>query len=186
MEKGDIILRESADSLLEGYGLDIQEAKAREWMSTRGIEVGETDTIIETGRTWSRERFEASLQRRIERHRRGQIDWVVFPWVDRDSRLLLSFGYYIGLLVKKELKVGFAREDITTIDSPEKIFMLFLHGYKAEADGHMIVEKFMAGKRRRAEEGRFPFYPGDLWPYRYIPSQKKKGGAIREIIPKYP
>ena len=183
MERGDIILRESADSLLQGYGLDIQESKAREWMSQKGIEVADIDSIVETGRTWSREKFEASLQRRIQRHHQGQIDWVVFPWVDRDSRLLLSFGFYIGMLVRQGLKVGFAREDITTVDPPEKIFTLFLHGYKAEADGHMIMEKFNAGKQRRAEEGRFPFYPGNLWPYRYIPSQKKKGGAIREIIP---
>lgn len=104
--------------------------------------------------------------------------------MDRDSRLMLSFGYYLGLLVRARVKVGFAREDITSLDPPEKLFMLSLHSYKAEADGHTTVRNLAEGRIRRAAAGYFPFHPGHgFWCYRYIPSQKKRGGAFLELIP---
>ncbi len=139
---------------------------------------------METGRTWNRDRFEAVVSKCIKRHQIDGVSWVIFPRVDRDATKQIPFWYYIGLLDKEGLKVAFAREDTTREDSPEKLFMLSLHAYKAEADGNTIVTNLREGKIHRArEERRFPSYDGGLWPYQYIPSRKKKGGAVREIIP---
>lgn len=183
METGIIILRESDENLLEGYGSTIQESEARSWACSKQIEPVGTELIVETGRTWSRERFEAAIIRCIKRHKAEGIDWVIFPRVDRDARKQIIFWYYIGLLHKEGIKVAFAREDTTTEDGPEKLFMLSLHAYKAEADGNTLVTNLWQGKIHRAkEEGRFPSWDGGLWPYRYIPSRKRKGGAVREII----
>ena len=184
METGIIILRESNENLLEGYGAGIQEAEAGSWAEKRGIKVVGVELVVETGRTWNRDKFEVVINKCIKRHQIDGVSWVIFPRVDRDARKQILFWYYIGALVKEGLKVAFAREDITTEDPPEKQFMLSIHAYKAEADGDTIVTNLRQGKIRRArEDARFPSYDGGLWPYRYIPSRKKKGGAVREIIP---
>jgi len=184
METAIIIPRESDENLLEGYGADIQETEARSWAEKRGIKVIGVELVVETGRTWNRERFEAAVDKCIRRRQVEGVDWVIFPRVDRDARKQIPFWYYIGLLDKEGLKVAFAREDTTTEDPPEKLFMLSLHAYKAEADGNTLVTNLRQGKMRRArDDGRFPSWDGGLWPYQYIPSRKKKGGAVREIIP---
>ena len=184
METGIILLRESAENLLEGYGSAIQETEARSWAEKKQIQPVGTELIVETGRTWNRERFEAAIDQCIQRHKSERVNWVIFPRVDRDARKQIPFWYYIGLLDREGMKVGFAREDTTTQDPPEKLFMLSLHAYKAEADGNTIVTNLWNGKLRRAkEEGRFPSWDGGLWPYQYIYSRKRKGGGVRELIP---
>lgn len=184
METAMIISRESAENLLEGYGSTIQESEAREWADKRGIKPVGVELVVETGRTWNRELFEAVINKCIKLRQVEGLNWVIFPRVDRDARKQIAFWYYIGLLDREGLKVAFAREDTTTEDPPEKLFMLSLHAYKAEADGNTIVTNLREGKIRRArEEARFPSYDGGLWPYQYIPTRKRKGGAVREIIP---
>jgi DNA invertase Pin-like site-specific DNA recombinase len=170
METGIIILRERAE--------------ARTWAEKNQIKLVGTELIVETGRTWNREKFEAAINDCVQRHKSERIGWVIFPRVDRDARKQIPFWYYIGLLDREGMKVGFAREDTTTKDTPEKLFMLSIHAYKAEADGNTIVTNLWEGKLRRArDEGRFPSWDGGLWPYQYIHSRKRKGGAVRELIP---
>jgi len=184
METAIVIKRASDENLLDGYGADIQEAEARSWAEKRGINVVGVELVVETGRQWNRERFDAVIGKCIQHHHTEGVKWVIFPRVDRDARKQLIFGYYVGLLCKEGMEVAFALEDITTEDTAEKKFMLSLHAYKAEADGDTIVNNLRQGKIRRArDDGRFPSGDGGLWPYRYIPSRKKKGGAVREIIP---
>lgn len=184
METAVIIDRESDENLLEGYGADIQEAEARSWAEKRGIKVVGVELVVETGRKWNRERFDVVIGKCIQCHHAEGVKWVIFPRVDRDARNQIIFGYYLGLLCKEGMEVAFARENITTEDPAENRLMLSVHAYKAEADGDTIVNNLRQGKIRRAtEDGRFPSWDGGLWPYRYILSRKKKGGAVREIVP---
>ncbi len=184
METAIVILRESDETLLEGYGATQQEEESRAWAKRRQVTVVGVELVVETGRKWNRERFDAVIEKCIRRHHTEGVKWVIFPRVDRDARKQIIFGYYLGLLCKEGMEVAFAREDITTEDSPEKKLILSIHAYKAEADGDTVVTNLWQGKVLRArEEGRFPSWDGGLWPYRYIPSRRKKGGAVREIIP---
>jgi len=184
METGIVILRESDETLLEGYGAMQQEEEARAWATRRQVMVVAVELVVETGRKWNRERFDAAVEKCIGRHHAEGVKWVIFPRVDRDARKQIIFGYYLGLLCKEGMEVAFAREDITTEDPPEQKLILAIHAYKAEADGDTLVTNLWKGKLLRArEEGRFPSWDGGLWPYRYIPSRRKKGGAVREIIP---
>ena len=184
METAVIIVRESDANLLEGYGADIQEAEARSWAEKRGIKVVGVERVVETGRQRNRERFDAVIAKCIQRYHIEAVKWLIFPRVDRDARNQIIFGYYLGLLCKEGMEVAFARENITTQDSPEELLILSIHAYKAEADGDTIVNNLRQGKIRRAmDDGRFPSWDGGLWPYEYIPSRKKKGGAFRQIIP---
>ena len=184
METAIIVLRESAENLLQGGGTEIQEGRARTWAAKRCIDIVGTELVVETARKWERDKFDAVVEKCIQRHRTEGVKWVIFDRVDRDARKQLIFGYYVGWLCKEGMEVSFVLEDITTEDPPEKKLFLSFHAYKAEVDGNTTVGNLWEGKLRRAkEEGRFPSYDGGLWPYRYIPSRKKKGGAVRELIP---
>jgi len=152
MQKARRILRESEETLKDGFGYDNQRDTCVHFERMNGLVNVKEHQLVESSTTWKRDDFDDIINEAIKA--RDDIPWVVFPRADRHARKLAATGYYVGLLLRNGLKVGFAQEDITLDDesSAMKLLMVFLHGFKAEEDAKQIKRNMLGGRDKLGTE----------------------------------
>ena len=154
MEKARRILRESQESLTEGFGFEIQRDTCLRFEGTYELTVVREHTLVESSTTWERSKFEEVVGEAIREL--PEVPWVVFPRIDRFARSIEAAAYYLGLLRKNDVRIAFAQENIVIDDSsqpdaPMKVMMFFMHGFKADQDGRQIKHNTAGGQDKLAK-----------------------------------
>lgn len=171
MEKARRILRESQESLKEGYGFINQREDCLKFEKVRRFEIVEEYQLVETSVTWNREKFDGIIRKTVQE--RNEIPVIVFPRVDRFARNLEAAGYYLGLLRQNGLKVGFAEEDLVVDNETSTItvLMFYIHSFKADQDGKQIKHNLLAGRDKLATEAHELPNGMVIWPFDYTPKR---------------
>ncbi len=174
MEKARRLLRESQESLTEGFGFEIQRDTCLQFEGTRGLTLVKEHALVENSTTWERSKFEEVVGEAIREVR--EVPWVVFPRIDRFARNIEAAAYYLGLLRKNGVKIAFAQESIVIDDSsqpdaPMKVMMFFMHGFKADQDGRQIRHNTAGGQNKLAEEAKEVPNGMVIWPFDYLPKR---------------
>jgi len=168
MEKARRILRESEDTLKEGYGFSNQREDCLKFENKRGLEIVEENELVETSTAWSRQKFEGIIAKAIRE--KSEIPVIVFPRVDRFARNLEAAGYYLGLLRQNGLKAGFAEEDLMVDNesSAMNVLMFFIHSFKADQDGKQIKHNLLGGRDKLATQAQEIPNGMVIWPFDYM------------------
>jgi hypothetical protein len=171
MEKARRILRESDESLKDGYGFENQREDCVRFENKRGLEILEEHRLIETSATWDREKFSKIITKAVQE--RKEIPVIVFPRVDRFARNLEAAGYYLGLLRQNGLKIGFAEEDLMVDNeaSTMTVLMFFIHSFKADQDGKQIKHNLLGGRDKLATVAHQVPNGMVMWPFDYMPKR---------------
>lgn len=150
--KARIVLRESIDTLKEGYGFINQREDCLRFASVNNLEVVQEHQVVESSSTWNRAKFKEIINEAVIN--RNEIPIIIFPRVDRFARNLEAAGYYLGELRQNGLKVMFAQEDLVVDNDTSVItvLMFFIHSYKADQDGKQIKHNMLGGRDRLATE----------------------------------
>lgn len=165
------ILRESAETLKEGYGFSNQREDCLKFENKRGLEIAEEHELVETSTSWSRQKFEGIIAKAIQE--RDEIPVIVFPRVDRFARNSEAAGYYLGLLRQNGLRIGFAEEELMVDNesSAMTVLMFFIHSFKADQDGKQIKHNLLGGRDKLAAQAREIPNGMVVWPFDYMPKR---------------
>ena len=167
MERSRRVLRESAETLRDGFGFANQRDKCIDFESKHNLVMVKEYQLVESSSTWNRDKFEAIINEAITQ--KDEIPCIVFPRVDRFARNLKAAGYYLGELTRNEIKVGFAEEDliVDNVASVMSDLMFFVYSFKADQDGRQIKSNMLSGRDRLATE-RHELPTGmAIWPFDY-------------------
>jgi Resolvase, N terminal domain. len=125
MKKAFVIVRVSAEDQLKGYGPDVQcEDDILAVAPLIGLEVSEKyrRIIQESATGWERSKFEAAVRESLDLHVRGEIDTLLFPRVDRETRFVFGSFPLLTEVIKSGLRVYFAREKLALDpNDPERV-----------------------------------------------------------------
>lgn len=157
------LLRVSGEDQKKGYGFDIQRSDIDSFCAKHNLVTADSHyrEIEESSTTWDREKFEDCLEEVIELKHKGEVDWFVLPRVDRFARNLGAASYFAGKLLRNELKLGFARENIVVADEKGTLNLLvyLLYSFKADEDAKTIKANLYGGKVRDAQLGNYSGAP---------------------------
>jgi len=166
-----LVLRESDESLREGYGFENQREDGFRFAGQHGVEIARVHEVVESATKWKREKLEDIIAEAIEE--KDEIPWLIFPRVDREARNQLAGGYYIYKLVSVGLTVGIATQNLVLNreSPPIDYFMFNLHLFKAEEDARQIKRNLLGGRDKLAEKaGQVP-NGAVIWPFDYHPKK---------------
>ena len=168
MLKARRILRESNETLREGYGFANQREDCLKFEQAHGIEVVKEHESVESSTTWKRDRLDEIIKQAITE--KDETPCIIFPRVDRHARKLAATTYYTGLLLRQGLTVGFAQQNLLIDDksSAMDFLMLCLHGFKAEEDALQIRHNLSGGRDKLAKEAHEVPNGMVLFPYDYM------------------
>lgn len=165
------VLRESNETLKEGYGFANQREDCKKFETEQGIEVVKEHQVVETSSSWNREKFEKIIDEAIEQ--REEIPAIVFPRVNRFARNIEAAGYFLGRLRQNGLFVMFALEKLVVNNDASAItvLMFFIHSYQADEDGKIIKHSMLGGRDRLAVEAHQIPNGMVIWPFDYMPKR---------------
>jgi hypothetical protein len=169
--KARLVLRESDESLRDGYGFENQREDGFGFAGQHGIEIIKVHELVESATKWKREKLEDIIDEAIRE--KEEIPWLIWPRVDRTARKQLAGGYYVYQLISAGLTVGIAGQNlILHKDSPPMDFFMFnLHLFKAEEDANQIKSNLLGGRDKLAEKaGQVP-NGTPIWPFDYYPKK---------------
>ncbi len=169
--KTRIVLRESNETLKEGYGFANQREDCLAFAAKSGLDMVEEHQLVERSTVWNREKFQQVIDEAIQQ--RGEVPAIIFPRVDRFARNLEAAGYYLGLLRQKGLVVMFAQEALTVDNeaSTMQVLMFFIHSFKADQDGKQIKHNLLGGRDKLATEAHELPNGMAMWPFDYMPKR---------------
>jgi len=165
------VLRESNETLKEGYGFANQREDCIKFETEQVVEVIKEHQLVETSSSWNREKFQKIINEAIQE--REEIPAIVFPRVDRFARNLEAAGYYLGLLRQNSLTVMFAQEDLVVDNetSVMSVLMFFIHSFKADQDGKQIKHNILGGRDKLANQAHEVPNGMVIWPFDYFPKR---------------
>lgn len=168
MLKARRVLRESNETLKEGYGFDNQREDCIKFESKRHIEIVKEDQSVESSSTWKREELDNIIGEAIRE--KDDIPGIEFPRVDRFARNIEAAGYYLGLLRQNGLTVMFAQEDLVVDNeaSAMQVLMFFIHSFKADQDGKQIKHNILGGRDKLAIQAHEVPNGMVMWPFDYL------------------
>ncbi|MBI2858702.1 MAG: recombinase family protein [Chloroflexi bacterium] len=165
------IIRVSAEDQLQGYGPDVQwfeDVLPAAPLLGLEVEEGLRRVIQEPATKWDREKFEGAIREALGRHARGEIDALLFPRVDRETRFLFGSFPLLAEVVRQGLKVYFARERLLLDpNDPDSVERYLAKATQAQAYVETMRQNTMRGRRRRAlQDHKLP--NGQVrWPFDY-------------------
>ena len=115
MKKAFVIIRVSGKDQLKGNGPDAQwEDDILPNAPVLELEVNEEykRVIQESASGWNRPKFEAAVNEAIELYKKGEIQAVLFPRVDRETRFLFSSVPLLNRTIEAGLEVYCAEEQL--------------------------------------------------------------------------
>jgi DNA invertase Pin-like site-specific DNA recombinase len=162
-----LVLRESNDTLKEGYGFINQRDDCLGFTTRYGHEIAKEHPLVESSSTWSRENFGKIVKEAIEE--RDESPGILFPRVDRFARNLEAAGFYLGLLRQNGLTVMFAQENLVVDNeaSVMSVLMFYIHSFKADQDGKQLKHNLLKGRDRLATDDQEIPNGMVIWPFDY-------------------
>ena len=166
--KARTVLRESNETLKEGYGFANQREDCLAFAPKLGLEVVQEHQIVERSTVWNRQKFQEVVDEAV-RHR-CEVPAIVFPRVDRFARNLEAAGYYLGCLRQNGLVVMFAQEALVVDNeaSTMQVLMFFIHSFKADQDAKQIARNTARGRNKLAEIAKEVPNGMVIWPFDYL------------------
>ena len=185
MRKAFVIIRVSSQDQLKGYGPNVQ------WFDDvipnaplLGLEVSEKykRVIQESATTWERAKFEGLMREALMLYQNNEIEALLFPRVDRETRFIFGSFPLLCEVVRSGLKVFFARERFELDPcNPESTERYLNKATQAQAYVETLRLNTMRGKRAKALQGKIPGGGSSkIYGYDYIPVSQKDGG--RRVI----
>ncbi|MFC2059649.1 recombinase family protein [Chloroflexota bacterium] len=164
-----IVLRESDETLREGYGFANQREDCIAFAAKLDLEVVQEHQLVERSTVWNREKFQQIIDEAIQQ--RGDVPAIVFPRVDRFARNLQAAGYFLGSLRLNGLVVMFAQEGLIVDKEATamQVLMFFIHSFKADQDARQIVRNTAGGRNKLAEIAKEVPNGMVIWCFDYLP-----------------
>ena len=185
VRKAFAIIRVSGQDQLKGYGPDVQ------WFEDvipnaplLGLEVSEKyrRVIQERATTWERAKFEGLMREALTLYQKNEIEALLFPRVDRETRFIFGSFPLLCEAIKAGLKVFFARERFELDpNNPESTERYFNKAMQAQAYVETLRLNTMRGKKVKALQGKIPGGSGStIYGYDYVKVSQENGG--RRVI----
>jgi len=160
MNNAFVIIRVSAEDQLKGYGPDVQwEDDILPVATELGLTVSETyrRVIQESATGWERTKFEAAIREALALYDHGDIDALLFPRVDRETRFVFGSFPLLTEVVRSGLRVYFAREKLLLDpNDPESVERYLNKATQAQAYVQTMKANTSRAKRRLLREGKLP------------------------------
>lgn len=168
------IIRVSSEDQRFGYGIDSQwEDDILASAPKLGLEVSQElrRDIEEPATGWNRERFTEAITEAIQLYQAGEIQAVIFPRVDRETRFIFSSMPLLSSMLQAGLQVYYAREELHLDPSdPEAVSSYLNKVGQSQAYIEVMRVNTMRGRRKRAsKDGKLPTGRGVLFGYDYDP-----------------
>jgi len=179
MRRAFTIIRVSAEDQLKGYGPDSQwEDDVLPNAPLLGLECYQEHRRIvqERATTWERSLWEAAIHEALGAYHKGEVQALLFPRVDRETRFIYSSFPLLIEVIKEGMQVFFAREGFElNPDDPESTERYLSKASQAQAYVQTMRQNTMRGRKRRAlSEHKLP--NGQVkWPFDY---DKATGKAV--------
>lgn len=179
MNRAFTIVRVSTEDQLKGYGPDVQwEDDILPNALILGLTVSETHrrAIQESATGWERSKFEAAVREALSLYRSGEIDALLFPRVDRETRFIFGSFPLLAEVVRSGLHVYFAREKLALDPTdPESIERYLTKATQAQAYVETMKVNTLRAKQKLVREGKLPQGTGKgLYGYKWDREQKKR------------
>ena len=185
VRKAFVIIRVSSQDQLKGSGPNVQ------WFDDvipnallLDLEVSEKyrRVIQESATTWERAKFEGLMREALTLYQKNEIEALLFPRVDRETRFIFGSFPLLCEVVRSGLKVFFARERFELDpNNPESTERYLNKATQAQAYVETLRLNTMRGKRAKALQGKIPGGGSSkIYGYDYIPVSQKDGG--RRVI----
>lgn len=179
MKKAFTMIRVSGEDQLKGYGPDSQwyddvlpNARLLE------LEVSETlrRIIQEPATGWDRDRFQEAVREALGLYQRREIQAVLFPRVDRETRFLFGSFPLLCEVIRAGVEVYFAREHFRLDpDDSESVSRYLRKAEEAQAYVETMRLNTMRGRRRRAERDHMMPTGRSKWAHDYHPYRRGWG-----------
>jgi len=185
VRKAFVIIRVSSQDQLKGYGPNVQ------WFDDvipnaplLGLEVSEKyrRVVQESATTWERAKFEGLMREALTLYQNNEIEALLFPRVDRETRFIFGSFPLLCEVVRSGLKVFFARERFELDPNNSESSERYLNkATQAQAYVETLRLNTMRGKRAKALQGKIPGGGSSkIYGYGYIPASQRDGG--RRVI----
>ena len=179
MKKAFTIIRVSSEDQLKGYGPDVQwEDDIVPNALLLGLEVDESyrRVIQESATSWERTKFEVAVREAIRLYEHGQIQALVFPRVDRETRFIFGSMPLLVEVIQVGLEVYFAREKLfLNPNDPESVERYLNKATQAQAYAETMKLNTMRAKRKLLKQGKLPQGTGiGLYGYNWNRELKKR------------
>ncbi|MFC1926227.1 recombinase family protein [Chloroflexota bacterium] len=181
--KAIAIIRCSSKPQLDKYGPASQLNEIKQADFPKGtIEIVRKTELQESASGWNRKKWEEIMNDCLSSYRQGEIQVVIFPRVDRETRFLAGSFPKLLDLIKAGIIIFFAREGILLDCDPANRDSF--ESYQREAlDAQAYIRVFrsntMRGKRACAEAGGIPSGFGRYGGYFGLRYDKKGKTLIR-------
>lgn len=179
MKKAFVIVRVSSQDQLKGYGPDVQwQDDVLPNAPLLGLVVSEQyrRIIQESATTWERVGFESLVREAVSLHQRGEIEALLFPRVDRETRFIYSSFPLLCEVIRSGVKVFFARERFELDPNvPESTERYLNKAVQSEAYIRTMVANTTKAKSKLVDKGIFPTGSGKgLYGFRWDKATKKR------------
>lgn len=183
--KAFTIIRVSAQDQLHSYGpLNQWQDDILPNAKLLGLEVSEKykRIIQESATGWDRPLFEAAIREAMALHQDKEIEAIIFPRQDRESRFIFGSFTLLTEVVRSGLKVFFARErfELNPKDS-ESVERYLNKAQQAQAYVETMKVNTARGRKARATNGKL-IGGHSLYGYKYIKG-KGEGEGVRYVNP---
>lgn len=174
-----VIIRESAEDGLKGYGPDVQwEDDILPVARELDLTVSETyrRVIQESATGWERIKFEGAVREALALYNRGDINALLFPRVDRETRFVFGSFPLLSEVVRSGLPVYFARERLLLDPrDPESVERYLNKATQAQAYVQTMKANTLRAKQRLLRDGKLPQGTGlGLYGYSWDRTTKKR------------
>jgi len=186
MKRAFVIIRLSTQDQLKGYGADVQwEDDILPNTLVLGLSVSENQkrVIQEAATGWERSKFEAAVREALTLYQHGQIEALLFPRVDRETRFLFGSFPLLAEVVKAGLHVYFAREKLALDpNDPESVERYFTKATQSQAYVETMKTNTLRAKAKLIKAGILPQGTGiGLYGFKWDKDEKRRVPIDYEI-----
>ena len=179
MKRAFVIIRLSTQDQLKGYGADVQwEDDVLSNAPLLGLSVSETNrrVIQESATSWERTKFETAVREVLSLYQNGQVEALLFPRVDRETRFLFGSISLLSEALRAGLPVYFAREKLSLDpNDPESVERYLSKATQSQAYIDTMKTNTLQAKAKLVKRGILPQGTGiGLYGFNWDKKNKKR------------
>ena len=179
MKRAFVIIRLSTQDQLKGYGAEVQwEDDVLLNAPLLGLSVSETNrrVIQESATSWERTKFETAVREVLSLYQNGQVEALLFPRVDRETRFLFGSVSLLSEALRAGLPVYFAREKLSLDpNDPESVERYLSKATQSQAYIDTMKTNTLQAKAKLVKRGILPQGTGiGLYGFNWDKKNKKR------------